>query len=205
MSENKESFRAEKTNKTSRKLVKLAVSAIMLALAFVLSLVRVWEMPFGGSVTLFSMLPICFVAIKYGMTWGLGTAFCFSWLEIAQGQVFSWGLTPGMLVASIFLDYILAFSVLGLAGIFRNKGRAGMIWGTAFACVLRFVVHFFAGVVLWANYAEFVAFGTTWVDQPALYSLVYNGAYMLPETVITVVGIVLLSSVPQVNKLIKPE
>ena len=205
MSAENKSFRVNKTKKVNKTIVRLAVSAMMLALAFILSLVKVWEMPFGGAVTLFSMLPLCFVGIKYGAAWGVGTAFCFSWLQIMQGQVFSWGLTPGMLVASIFLDYIIAFSVLGLAGIFRYKGRAGMIAGTAFVCVLRFVVHFFAGVVLWANYAEFVAFGTTWVDQPALYSLVYNGAYMLPETAITVVGIVLLSSVPQVRKLIQPE
>ena len=192
-------------NKQSKKLVKLVVCALMLALAFVLSLVKVWEMPFGGSVTLFSMLPICFVAVKYGAAWGLGTAFCFSWLQIFQGQVFSWGLTSGMLVASICLDYIVAFTVLGLAGIFRRKGRAGMIVGTALVCALRFAVHFISGVVLWANYEQFVAFGTSWVNHPWLYSLCYNGAFMLPETAITVVGIVLLSSVPQVRKLIQPE
>ena len=192
-------------NKTNRKIVKLAVSAMMLALAFVLSFVKVWEMPFDGSVTLFSMLPICFVAIKYGMGWGLGTAFCYSWLQILQGHVFAWGLTPTMLIGSLLLDYIAAFTLLGLAGMFRNKGRGGIICGTAVVCVLRFIVHFLAGVILWANYEEFIAFGATWVNHPVLYSICYNGAYMLPETVLTVVGIVLLSSVPQVRKLIQPE
>lgn len=191
--------------KKDSKIVKMAVSAMMLALAFALSYVVIWEMPFGGSVTLLSMLPICFVSVKYGLGWGLGTAFCYSWLQVVQGKVFSWGLTPGMLVASICLDYILAFTILGLAGLFRKKGRAGIICGTAGVCVIRFLVHFFAGIVLWANYEEFVAFGATWVNHPVLYSLCYNGAFMLPETALTVAGVVILSSVPQIRKLMAPQ
>ncbi|MBQ7161297.1 MAG: energy-coupled thiamine transporter ThiT [Clostridia bacterium] len=184
---------------------KLVVSAVMLALAFGLSYVKIFTLPFEGSITLFSMLPIIIVSIKFGIGWGLGTAFCYSWLQILQGGVFSWGLTPGMLAGSLLLDYIVAFTVLGLAGIFRKKGTAGIITGTVLACVLRFISHFVAGFVLWANYAEFVAFGATWVNHPVLYSLCYNGIYMLPETVMAVVGIVLLVKLPQVKALLKQE
>lgn len=186
---------------------KLALCSMMLALAFILSFIQVWKMPFGGSVTLLSMLPICFVGIKYGLGWGLGTAFVYSWLQFIQavGEISGWGLTPGMLAATICLDYILAFTVLGLAGIFRKRGPVGMIAGTVFACVLRFAVHVFSGVVLWANFSEFVAFGVEWVNRPFLYSICYNGAFMLPETGLTVAGIIIFACIPQVKKLIKPE
>ena len=158
--------------------------------------------PFGGSVTLFSMLPICLISIRHGIGWGLGSAFCFSWFQVLQGGVFAWGLTPMMLIASLLLDYILAFTVLGLAGLFRRYGAWGRLSGVILVCLLRFLVHFLSGIVLWANFAEFIAFGAEWVNRPVLYSLVYNGGYMLPETVLTVIGAVLLFRLSQVRKLL---
>lgn len=198
---------SETKKKLTRKqqIVRIAVTAVMLALAFALSYVRLWEMPFGGSVTLFSMLPIMFVSIKYGIGWGLGAAFCYSWLQVLQGQVFGWGLTPGMLVGAIMLDYVVAFTVIGLAGIFRKKGASGAIFGCIAVCLLRFLSHLISGVVLWANYEKFIAFGKEWINHPWLYSLVYNGWYMLPETAITVVGIILIFTLPQLKKLTAPE
>ena len=189
----------------------LCESAIMVALAVVLSIASKFLLepflaplfPFGGSVTLFSMLPICIISIKHGIGWGLGGAFCFSWFQILQGGVFGWGLTPIMLIGSLLLDFILAFTVLGLAGLFRKKGAGGMIAGVALVCVLRFVIHFLAGVILWANLAEFVAFGQAWINRPILYSLVYNGGYMLPETILTVAGAILLFRIPQIRKILK--
>ena len=188
----------------------LCESAILVALAVVLSIVSKLLLepvlaplfPFGGSVTSFSMLPICIISIKHGLGWGLAGGFCFSWFQILQGGVFAWGLTPGMLIASLLLDYILAFTVLGLAGMFRKFGTWGMIGGVALVCALRFLIHFIAGVLLWANLEEFVAFGQAWINRPVLYSLVYNGGYMLPETILTVIGAVLIFRVPQVRRLI---
>ena len=177
--------------------------AVMLALAVVLSFVKFFQLPFDGSITLASMLPICLVSIKYGLKWGLGTAFCYSWTQILQGGVFSWGLTPMMLLSSLLMDYIIAFTVLGLAGLFRKKGFWGQIAGIALACVLRFLVHFLAGIILWANYAEFVAFGVEWVNQPVLYSICYNGVYMLPDTAIVLVLAVLLLRIPQTKRLLE--
>ena len=196
---------------TSQRIHILCEAAILVALAVVLSitsklLLEPFLAPlflFGGSVTLFSMLPICILSIKHGIGWGLGGAFCFSWFQILQGQVFAWGLTPIMLIGSLLLDYILAFTVLGLAGIFRNRGTKGMIAGIALVCALRFLIHFLAGIILWANLAEFVAFGKEWVNRPVLYSLVYNGGYMLPETVLTVVGAILLFRFPGTRKILK--
>ena len=180
----------------------LCECAILLALAVVLSYIKIWTLPFDGSITLLSMLPICLVSIKYGIGWGLGTAFCYSWFQILQGGVFAWGLTPPMLVASLFLDYILAFTVLGLAGIFRKKGTWGIIIGVAAVCILRFLVHFLSGIILWANFEQFVAFGQEWTNRPILYSICYNGIYMLPETVLTTVGAFILFRVPQFKKIL---
>ncbi len=184
------------------RIITLCECALMLALAVVLSYIKFWQLPFDGSITLFSMLPICLVSIKYGLKWGLGTAFCYSWFQILQGGVFAWGLTPTMLIASLFLDYILAFTVLGLAGLFRSKGYWGMIAGIALVCVLRFLVHFVAGVVLWANLEEFIAFGKEWINRPVLYSICYNGIYMLPETVLTTVMGAILFKIPQIKRII---
>ena len=193
-----------KTQLASRitRIIALCECALMLALAVVLSYIKFWQLPFDGSITLFSMLPICLVSIKYGLKWGLGTAFCYSWFQILQGGVFAWGLTPTMLIASLFLDYILAFTVLGLAGLFRKKGLLGMVMGIVMVCALRFLVHFVAGVVLWANLEQFVAFGKEWVNRPALYSICYNGIYMLPETVMTSIGAWLLLKIPQMKRIL---
>ena len=189
----------------------LCECAIMVALAVALSRVSkftigVWLtplLPFGGTVTFFSMLPICIISIKHGLGWGLGSAFCFSWFQILEGGVFGWGLTPVMLIGSLLLDYILAFTVLGLAGIFRKHGIKGMIAGVILVCVLRFAIHFLAGIILWAELDEFIAFGQAWVNRPVLYSIVYNGSYMLPETILTIAGAVLLFRVPQLKKILK--
>lgn len=189
-------------NTKQTRVFALCECALMLALAVVLSYVKLFTLPFDGSITLFSMLPLCLISIKYGVKWGLGTAFCYSWFQILQGGVFAWGLTPTMLIASLLLDYLLAFSVLGLAGLFRKKGYLGMIGGVAMACALRFLVHFIAGVVLWANLAEFVAFGQEWVNQPVLYSLCYNGIYMLPETLLTTAMAAVLLRIPQMKRML---
>ena len=196
---------------TSQRIHILCEAAILVALSVVLSiasklLLEPFLAPlflFGGSITLFSMLPICILSIKHGIGWGLGGAFCFSWFQILQGGVFAWGLTPVMLIGSLLLDYLLAFTILGFAGIFRTKGIKGMIAGVALVCVGRFLVHFLAGIILWANLAEFVAFGQAWINRPVLYSLVYNGGYMLPETILTVVGAILLFRVPATRKILK--
>ncbi len=187
----------------SKNIRALCECAIMLALAVALSFVKFAQLPFDGSITLASMLPICLVSIKYGLKWGLGTAFLYSWTQILQGGVFAWGLTPGMLIASLLLDYLVAFTVLGLAGLFRRHGFAGRVAGIALACFLRFLTHFLAGILLWANYEQFMAFGVEWINQPVLYSICYNGIYMLPDTAIVIVVAILLFKIPQTNKILE--
>ena len=181
----------------------LVEGAAMVALATVLSFIRVYKLPWGGSVTLLSMLPIVIYSIRWGIVPGFGVSFAYSLVQFVQGimdGLFGWGLTPGMLIASIMLDYILAFTVLGIAGIFRKKGFGGAMAGITLAVVLRFMIHFLSGVVIWHSFGElWEGFAT---ENEWLYSLLYNGAYMLPELVITLIGAALLLYVPATRKLL---
>lgn len=176
---------------------------MMIALNTALSLIKIWKMPFGGSITLLSMLPIVFVSVVYGIGWGLGAGFISSLIQFALslGEIMSWGLTPTILIGSILLDYLVPFTVIGIAGIFRKKGYAGIVVGTAFAVFLRFVSHFVSGFILWANLEKFVVFGKAWVGHPVLYSLCYNGQFMLPELILTTLGVALLFNSKQIRRL----
>lgn len=179
-------------------------AAIMVALATVLSYVRIIKLPWGGSVTLLSMLPIIVFSIKRGVKYGMAASFLFSLIQLGQGiavdGIFSWGLTPMTLIACIMLDYVGAYSVIGLGGIFREKGSAGIVAGTVLAVFLRFAVHFMSGVVIWHSAGKlWEGFAT---DNTWLYSLLYNGAYMLPEMIFTAVGAAVLFSVPQTRRVI---
>ena len=97
---------------------------MMLALSIALSFVVLYEMPWGGAVTLLSMLPVMLVSIRHGLKWGLTTSFLYAWFQALQGKAFSLGgVSPWFLIASLLLDYLVAFTVLGLAGAFRRKKR----------------------------------------------------------------------------------
>ncbi|MCQ2555446.1 MAG: energy-coupled thiamine transporter ThiT [Clostridia bacterium] len=192
------------SNQKTRMMVE---GAIMVALATVLSFIRVYRLPWGGSITLLSMLPIVVYSIRWGVKNGMLVSFTFALIQLLQGVMdglFGWGLTPVMLVACILLDYLGAYSVLGVAGLFRTKNKAGDIAGVTLAVVLRFAFHFLSGVVIWHSFGElWDGFST---DSEWLYSLLYNGSYMLPELIFTVIGTVVLFSLPNVKKiLLNPE
>ena len=91
---------------------------------------------------------------------------------------------------SMLLDYLVAFTPLGLAGLFQGK-RWGIFVGTVLGCFARFVVHFISGVTIYRIYAPTEILGTVF-DNPTLYSIVYNGSYMLPNTILALVIAALL-------------
>ena len=175
----------------------LVEGAIMIALATVLSFIQVYKLPWGGSITLLSMLPICLYSIKYGIKQGFAVAFIFSLIQFVQGiadGLFGWGLTPVMLIACILLDYILAYTAIGIAGIFNKNGMAGWLGGTVLALFLRFVFHFLSGVIIWHSFGElWNGFST---ENTYLYSFLYNGSYMLPEIIFTAIGAFILFKIP---------
>lgn len=184
----------------------LVEGAVMAALATVLSFIRVFKLPWGGSITLLSMLPIVLFSIRRGVGAGLMVSFAYSLIQFAQGildGLFGWGLTPGMLIACIFLDYLGAFTVLGIAGLFRKKELPGWIGGITLAVGLRFVLHFLSGVVIWKSFGElWNGFST---ENTFLYSFLYNGCYMLPELIFTLAGAVALLRMPQTRRFLLTE
>ena len=176
---------------------KLTTCAVAVALSSVLSLISVWKMPLGGSVTLLSMLPVCMVSIKYGIKTGLLCSFIFSLIQLMLGfsSLMSWGLTAGILIGSFIFDYIIAYSVLGLAGIFGKKSMLRMCLGICFTMSLRFVSHFVSGIIFFTSLAP-----DGW--NPAIYSICYNGAYMLPEMIFTCVAAFAIFRLPYTSKII---
>ncbi len=187
---------------SNTKTIKLVEGAVMVALALVLSFIKVFHLPWGGSITLLSMLPIVIYSIRNGVKWGMLVSVVYALLQmfIDLGEVVSWGLTASALIGTLILDYILAFSVLGLAGMLRKKGIAGAIAGIVITIALRYAFHVISGSVI------FHSVGAIWdtfsTDNSWIYSSLYNGAYMLPEMVFTVIGAVILLCVPQTKKLI---
>lgn len=173
--------------KTYSKTRTLVECALMIALGTVLANIKIYELPNGGSVTLFSMLPFILISFRHGVKWGLFTGFVNSLLQMLLG--FYAPPAPGLLplVGMILLDYVLAFTLLGLACVFAKpfKNRLlGVAVGTAIVCLIRFLCSFLSGVLIWGNLNEGLP---EWV-----YSLTYNGSYMLPETILSVVAVVLL-------------
>lgn len=189
-------------NKKNSQLLQLVECAIMLALSFVLSLFEVYKMPMGGGITILSMLPVMLISVKYGLKAGLTTSFLFSLTQLAQGylsgNVFAWGETFGIDVVIILFDYIVPFTVLGLCGIAKKAGKRKIapVVVAIFACIaLRFVCHFITGWTVWGQWAP------EGMAAP-VYSLIYNGQYMLPEGIITSIGAGILLAIPQVRKLL---
>lgn len=165
----------------------LAESAIMIALATLLSVFYVYELPFGGSVTLFSQLPIIVIAYRYGIKQGLFTGFVMGILQMILGAA-NFSYVTGILAMVIlaFSDYIAAFGVLGLAGIFRNrfnKPALELALGAAVSSFLRYLCHIISGVTIWKGYAPKT-------EGVLYYAVTYNGFYMIPEIIITVIGAV---------------
>ncbi len=177
-----------------RKTSKLTLAAILVALSVVLSFTQLYRAPYGGSVTFGSMLPVMLLSLTLGWRWGLTGSSIFALFQLVQalieGNVFSASMHWSTVVVCVLFDYLLPFTVLGLVGLLRNVriGRFrhfGAYLALILACVFRFACHYVTGVVIWKQWAP-EGMGK-W-----LYSLLYNGAYMLPELVITLVLAALL-------------
>ena len=186
---------------------KMTLSSVFIALATGLSMIKVINMPLGGSVTLMSMVPIVFISCALGVKWGIGAAFVYSIIQLGLGiavdGLFAWGLTPACLIGTILLDYIVPFTLLGISGIFAKKGVLYITLGTALTVFLRFLCHFASGYIIFANFEKFVVLGSSFVGRPALYSICYNGLYMLPELVITVAVTAVIFKFSSITKFIR--
>ncbi len=195
-------------NTVSKRTFNLVLAVVMIAMGTALGFVKPFELPYGGAITLCSMLPVMFFSYRCGLKWGLSAGLVFSVLQLLFGLDALKGISAMMVVGSIFLDYILAFTVLGLAGMFRGKIKndaAAFTLGSFVSMMLRYFCSFLSGWVLWASFNEtadmqgfiatfFPALGNlSGTALAVVYSLVYNGSYMIPEIILTcVVGFLLV-------------
>ena len=209
------------------KTKRLTESAMLIALAVVLELTGrmvIPPMPFGGQLTLCAMLPIVLISYRHGVRWGLTAGFGYSLVQMALGAdvvtaafqpgYFGDGSMIGRALTMCLMDYVLAYTLLGLGGCFRGKIRSkgvSLMCGAVTAMAARYLSHIFSGYILFSGWAEwfftqegFPAWGTSLVESlsPAalgwIYSIVYNGMYMIPEMILTAAAALLISKIPQV-------
>lgn len=182
-------------NKTQR----LTETAVMIALATGLSYVTIFQAPMGGSVTLFSQVPIIIIGYRYGMKWGLSTGVIYGILQMLLQGIGNFAYVKGIVsyLVLILADYVLAFMALGFGGalfkkVIKNQTLA-LTAGAFAACALRFACHFTSGVTIWGEYAD--GWKSVWA-----YSAGYNGYYMLFETILSITGVIALSLVLDLSK-----
>lgn len=220
---------------TKFKTQRLTTSAVMIALAAVLAivcaLIPFLNLPFGGGFTIASMLPIVLISYMYGLKWGFFVSATYSvlqmLLDLALGTSASvimalfmptsdgyMGAFAG--IAIILLDYLVAYTVLGFGGIFRNKIKnktLALCLGSILALSLRYLAHILSGAIFYGAWAEwffsqdgFYKIGGAILEHfsgfglALIYSVFYNGLYMIPEIIITAVAAVIVSRVPYVKK-----
>ena len=221
-------------NKTALKTQRMTTSAVMVALATILAMVCAvipfLNLPFGGGFTVASMLPIVIVSYMYGMPWGFFTAGVYSGIQIVMDLYLGKGsalialfmpnsdsfMGYGAAVAILFIDYVLAYSMLGFGGAFRNKIKnktLALSLGCVLALSLRYLAHIASGYIFYGAWAEwffsqenFYSIGE-WIlgtfdgrGLALIYSVFYNGLYMIPEIIITAVAAVAVGRLPVIKK-----
>ena len=169
--------------KSKLTLRALTEGAILIAAAQVLSYLKLWRMPWGGSITL-AMVPI----ILYAVRWGLGNGLIAGFVYGVMQFMFDGGISIGW--ESIIGDYLLAYTALGFAGLAHGK-KGGIFTGTVIGGLCRFLVHYVVGATIWGEYMPESFFGMT-MHSPWFYSLLYNLAYMLPNILICLLVFALL-------------
>ena len=186
-------------NTTSQKVHILAECAITVALATVLSFLKIWDSPYGGSITVLSMSPIILLSLRRGVRVGLLGGFVHSLIQLLLGlSTVAYVPTAAGIAICILTDYILPFTLLGLGGCFRGRNLLlSAALGALLVTVLRYLCHIVSGVVIWYEldllwYADDPShivnrFG------PWSFSAIYNGIYMIPEIIATTLGTSLLA------------
>ena len=204
----------------SNKLRKLVTCAMLIAIATVLTFAVIYKSPFDGSVTVLSMLPIVLIGYLYGVKWGFGSALVFGVLKV----IVSMGSVAKLFMPDSYhawwkaliiclLDYVLAYTVLGVASLFRKIGKpsAALGIGAFVATTCRYIIHVISGAIFYGSYADwfFGELGETGTyvlekysgaSLSIVYSLIYNAIYMIPEIVMTTVAAFIIGAVPFITK-----
>ncbi len=213
------------------KVTRMTVSAVMLALATVLALVCAeipfLNLPFGGGFTIASMLPIVLVSYLYGLKQGFFVSTLYAVIQLMLGA-----LTGGGYVLSLFavdsdnymgvwagcgiilLDYLVAYTVIGIGGIFRNRCRPvpALVLGSGLALLCRYLVHILSGTIFFSTYATwffsqegFYAIGQQILSHfsgfglSLIYAVFYNGLFMIPEIIVTMLAASVIAPLPMIK------
>ena len=174
--------------KNSMTIRRMTESAVFISIATVLSMIKI-DLPFGGGVTIVSMLPIVIISHRWGWKWGLVTAFVYGVIQMLLG-LDNVGYASSFIMAAgiILLDYVIAYTVIGLSGIFDRshfgKTQISMAVGIAVTFVLRFLCHLVTGAWIWGVWMPDTFMNMT-MTNPWIYSFLYNGWYMLAELAVT--------------------
>ena len=181
----------------------LCECALLLAMGIVLSLIELYKMPMGGGITLVSMLPVLLAGTRHGTRWGLCVSILTAAFQLiqalVQGNVFPYVQSGYAIVVCVLFDYVVPFGVLGLSGLSSRiqKRHGWVVLGTyAVLIFIRFVCHYITGVVIWGQWSP-EGMGKY------VYSLLYNGGYMLGEFVLTLAVTGLLLSIPASARLFR--
>ena len=181
-------------SENTKKTHALAQCALMVAISFILSFIKfdgLWGQ--GGSITLCSMVPIVVASYRSGVKWGLLTGFVAGILQLLMGASALRGNSLGVVILAVLLDYLVAFALVGLGGMFKGRfknARMELTLGAIVGVALRFACHFGSGILIWGSYAP-----EKYANAIPLYSLVYNGSYMIPEIIITAIAVFFLAPV----------
>ena len=210
--------------------LRLTETGVLLGIAAVLTVIQPFQLPFGGGITIASMLPVVLLSYRYGVKWGLFSAFVFSLIQIATGfgnvrgfflpqDGLSTMQVLGMGICIVLLDYVAAYTVLGLGGLFRKRLSPSLALGlgTFTALGLRYLVHIISGALFFGSWAEwfftqegFYAIGDvimahcSGTELALIYSVFYNGLYMIPEILLTTIAALIVARVPYLAKKREP-
>lgn len=170
-------------SKSHLRIRALTEGAIFVAAAQILGYIKLFSLPNGGSITL-NMLPIFIYCARWGFGYGMLASFVLSLLQLLLDGAYAWGWQ------SIIGDYILAYSLIGLAGLF-HKQKYGFFTGTIVGTLARFVCAWIVGATVWGEYMPDQFFGMT-MTSPWFYSALYNGSYLLADMLLClIVGAIL--------------
>ncbi len=200
---------------------RLVETSLFIILGLILSMIRIFNLPYGGSITIASMLPLVFISFKYGTKWGIFSGFIYGLISgmfgFSEGSFK--GVNIGMVFFIFFIDYIVAHSVIGFSGLFRNckkiKLSTKLVCGIIVGGCLKLFFHILSGTIFYGSYAQWF-FSQEGFSQGEvilqtfsgfslyfIYSLFYNISYMIPEIIVTCIVGYTLSKVQYIKQKLK--
>lgn len=172
-------------------LNRLISTGLLISISLILSKIEISAFFIsGGSITLFSMVPIIIISFRYGYKWGALSGCVFGFLHLLTTNIKFQGINIKSIFISILLDYIICYSIIGLSSFFKYSSniKHNLVFGVVFSFFFKFIIHTLSGILIWSSfYNSFIAALT--------HSISYNALYSFPETIINLIGILLINKI----------